>query len=40
MNAILTQSRLKKVLLGRERKPQNMKEETWHELDEKALTAI
>jgi len=40
MNAILTQSRLKKSLLGREKKPQDMKEETWQELDEKTLTAI
>jgi len=29
MNAILTQSGLKKALLGREKKPQDMKEETW-----------
>jgi len=28
MNVILTQSGLKKVLLGREKKPQDMKEET------------
>ena len=40
MNAILTQSGLKKALLGREKKPQDMKEETWQELDEKALTGI
>ena len=40
MNVILTQSRLKKALLRREKKPQDMKEETWQELDEKALTAI
>ena len=40
MNAILTQSGLKKALLRREKKPQDMKEETWQELDEKALTAI
>ena len=40
MNVILTQSGLKKALLGREKKPQDMKEETWQELDEKALTAI
>ena len=40
MNAILTQSGLKKALLGRKKKPQDMKEETWQELDEKALTAI
>ena len=39
MNAILTQSGLKKALLGREKKPQYMKE-TWQELDEKVLTAI
>jgi len=31
---------LKKVLLGREKKPQDMKEETWQELDEKALMVI
>ena len=29
MNAILTQSGLKKTLLRREKKPQDMKEETW-----------
>ena len=29
MNAILTQSGLKEALLGREKKPQDMKEETW-----------
>ena len=40
MNAILTQSGLKKELLGREKKPQDMKKETWQELDEKTLTAI
>ena len=40
INAILTQSGLKKVLLRREKKPQDMKEETWQELNEKALTAI
>jgi len=40
MNAILIQSGLKKALLGREKKPQDMKEETWQELNEKALTAI
>jgi len=28
MNIILTQSELKKALLGREKKPQDMKEET------------
>ena len=37
---ILTQSELKKALLGREKKAQDMKEETWQELDEKALTAF
>ena len=40
LNAILTQSGLKKTLLRREKKPQDMKEETWKELDEKPLTAI
>ena len=40
MNAILTQSGLKKELLWREKKPQDMKEETWQELDEKALMTI
>jgi len=40
MNAILTQSGLKKALLGKEKKPENMKEKTWQELDEKVLTAI
>jgi len=39
MNAILTHSGLKKALLGRE-KPQDMKEETWQELNEKVLMAI
>ena len=36
MNTILTKSGLKKALLGKEKKPENMKEETWQELDEKA----
>ena len=40
MNAILTQSRLKKTLLGKEKKRSEMKEEAWVEMDEKALTAI
>ena len=40
MNVILTQSGLKIALLGREKKPQDMKEETWQELNEKTLTAI
>ena len=40
MNTILTQSGLKKALLEREKKPQDMKGETRQELDEKALTAI
>ena len=40
MNVILTQSWLKKALLGREKKSKDMKEKTWQELDEKALTAI
>ena len=40
MNDILTQSGLKKALLGRKEKSQNMKEEAWHELDKKALTTI
>ena len=40
MNVILTQSRLKKVLLEREKKPHDRKEKTWQELDEKALIAI
>ena len=40
INAILTQSELKKVLLWREKKPQDMKEKTWQELDEKTLTTI
>jgi len=40
MNVILTQSELKKALLGKEKKPENMKEETWQELNEKSLTAI
>ena len=35
MNAILTRSGLKKALLQREKKPQDMKRETWQELDEK-----
>ena len=40
MNAILTQSRLKKALLRREKKPEDIKEENWQELNEKTLTAI
>ena len=40
MNIILTQSGLKKALLKKEKKSQDMKEETWQELDEKALMAI
>jgi len=40
MNAILTQSKLKKALLRREKNPQDIKKETWQELDEKASTAI
>ena len=40
MNANLTQSGLKKALLRREKKPQDMKEETLQQLDEKALTGI
>ena len=40
MNVILTQSKLKKALLGREKKSQDMKKETLQELDEKVLTAI
>jgi len=40
MNAILIWSGLKKALLRREKKPQDMKGETWQELDEKALMAI
>ena len=40
MNAIFTQSRLKKALLRREKKPQDMQEETWQELDKKTLTCI
>jgi len=31
---------LKKALLRREKKPQDMMKETWQELDEKTLTAI
>ena len=38
MYAILAQRGLKKALLGREKNPQDMKKETWQELDEKALT--
>ena len=40
MNVILTQNGLKKALLGREKKSQDMKEETWQELDEKVLIVI
>jgi len=40
MNVILNHSVLKKTLLGREKKPKDMKKETWQELDEKALTAM
>ena len=39
LNIILTQSGLNKALL-RKRKPQDTKEETWQEVDEKALTTI
>ena len=40
MNAILTQAGLKKALLGKEKKPPEMKEEAWVKMDERALTAI
>ena len=40
MNVILTQSELKKALLGREKKPQDMQEEIWQELNDKASTAV
>ena len=40
MNVILTQSGLKKALLGRDKKPQDMKEKTWQKMKEKGLTAI
>ena len=40
MNSILTQSGLKKALLGKEKNPKNMEEETLQELDEKALMTI
>ena len=40
MNVILTQSRLKKALLGEEKRVENMKEETSQEVDEKVLTTI
>ena len=40
MNAILTQIGLKKALLEKEEKSQDMKEETWQELNKKPLTAI
>ena len=40
MNVILTQSGLKKAQLRREKKAQDMKEEIWQDLNEKALTAI
>ena len=40
MNAIVTQSGLKKALIRRKKKPQDMKKETWQELDEKALITI
>ena len=40
MNAIRTPSGLKKALLGREKKAQDIKKETWQDLDEKALTTI
>ena len=33
MNVVLTQSGLKKALLGREKKPQDMKKKTWQESD-------
>ena len=40
MNAILTQAGLKKALLGKEKKPSDMKDDAWVEMDERALTAI
>jgi len=40
MNAIVTQSGLKKAPLEREKKAQDMKKKTWQELDEKTLMAI
>jgi len=40
MNVILTQSGSKKALLEKEEKSQDMKEETWQELNKKPLTAI
>jgi len=40
MNVILTQSGLKKALFEKKKKPENMKDETWQELNEKALTTI
>jgi len=40
MNIILTQSGLKKSLLERKKKPQDINEETWQELDKKAIIAI
>ena len=40
MKAVLTQNGLKKALDGKSKKPINMTDEQWDELDEKALSAI
>jgi len=40
MNAILTQIRLKKALPGKNKKSENMKEETGQKMDEKGLAVI
>ena len=40
MKAILTQNGLKKALDGKSKRPATMTEETWEDLDEKALTAV
>ena len=40
MRAVLTQNGLKKALDGKSKKPPTMTDESWEDLDEKALTAI
>jgi len=40
MNVIITQSMLKKALLERKKKSQDLKKKTWQEFDKKVLTTI
>jgi len=40
MLAVLTQSWLKKALLGKEKKPEGMSDRDWNNQNEKALTII